>query len=436
MCRSEVHPLRLERKRRNFSQRMLADFTGLSHSTIVRAERGESIGADARQRLCDYLGKTSEELELVTTRIPSRSAEEPDTRPPGSGITVAGEMSRRQALKHFGIAGVGAVGAIGAVAGAHGLLADEPWERLVRILRSPVSVDEATLAHLRTITTSYWQLRASRTSRELLGGILGHLHTVTDLLDSVGSLGQRRQLIAIAGDAALVGGQIAFDLNEHAAARGYYRVALEAAAESQTPTLHAVALARMSFTYTERGDIDGTLTLVQRAQAVARHEVSPTVQGWLHAIEAEAYATLGDDRACLAALDHAEHALHDSSSDEDDRYWTGFNPSRLAGYRGLSLVRLGQPDLAITALERALSSMNGSTLRRRPRILVELAAARVQQGEIEEACRLAAEALTITEVTHNAMMLPRLERLQQSLAPWRGTTPVRDLHEQLLLCVP
>ncbi len=433
MSRSRIHPLRLERKRRNLSQRMLADFTGLSLSTIVRAERGESIGADARQRLCDYLGKTSLDLGLITTDIPVRSADdEPEALPPGHGISVAGDMSRRQAFKHFGIAGMGAVGVM---AGVHGLLADEPWERLVRILRSSSSVDDATLAHLRAITTSYWQLRANRTSRELLGGILGHLHTVTDLLDSVGSFTNRRQLISIAGDAALVGGQIAFDLNEHTAARGYYRVALEAAAESETPALQAVALARMSFTSTERGDAEGAVTLVQRAQAVAGHEVSPTVQGWLYAIEAEAHATLGDDRACLAALDQAEHALHGSLG-EEDRYWTGFDTSRLAGYRGLSLVRLGQPELAIAALEHALSSLNGSALRRRPRILVELAAARVQQGEIEEACRLAAEALTITEVTHNAMMLPRLERLQKSLAPWRSTAPVRELHEQLLLCLP
>jgi hypothetical protein len=44
--------------------------------------------------------------------------------------------------------------------------------------------------------------------------------------------------------------------------------------------------------------------------------------------------------------------------------------------------------------------------------------------------------LTIAEVTHNAMMLPRLERLQRSLMQWQAVAPVRELHEQLLLAVP
>jgi hypothetical protein len=345
MSRSEaLHPLRLERRRRNLSQRMLADFTGLSLATIVRAERGESIGADGRQRLCEYLGKTTEELGLIVP-IPSPSAtamagvpahdpmivpSPPASTGPGA---LSGTVSRRHALKQLGQMGMAGLGAAGAMTTVGGLLAGEPWERLARILRPSSSVDGATLAHLRAITTSYWHLRANRTSRELLAGILGHLHTVTDLLDSSGSPGNRRELIAIAGDAALVGGQIAFDVDEHAAARGYYRVALEAASEAQLPALHAVALARTSFTFTERGDPLGALTLVQRAQTIVaqRGEAPATVLGWLHAIAAEAYASLGDDRACLASLERAEHALQASDSEAGDRYWTGFDRSRLAG---------------------------------------------------------------------------------------------------------
>ncbi len=128
-------------------------------------------------------------------------------------------------------------------------------------------------------------------------------------------------------------------------------------------------------------------------------------------------------------------ALQDAPG-EQDPYWTSFDGPRLAGYRGLSLVRLGEPEQAVSVLEHSLASMSGPSMRRRRRILVETATARVQQGEMEEACRLAAEALAITQATDNAMMLPRLERLQRSLAPWRGTMPVRELHEQLLLFVP
>ncbi len=205
MSRRDEHPLRLERKRRNLSQRMLADFSGLGLSTIVRAERGEPIGADTRRRLCDYLGKSSEELGLF--RLEGAAGATLSGAPPrltGDGPDGS-DMSRRQVLKHLAVAGIGA--SIGSTAGVHGLLSGEPWERLSRILRSSFAVDEATLAHLRAITTSYWHLRATGTSRELLGGILGHLHTITDLLDASGSLASRRELIAIAGEAALAGGR-------------------------------------------------------------------------------------------------------------------------------------------------------------------------------------------------------------------------------------
>src|SRR5579864_2242298 len=57
--------LRTERLRRGWTQQQLADFAGLSLSTIERAEKGESIRVDCIQRLCECLSKTPEELGLL-----------------------------------------------------------------------------------------------------------------------------------------------------------------------------------------------------------------------------------------------------------------------------------------------------------------------------------------------------------------------------------
>jgi len=57
--------LRTERLRRGWTQQQLADFAGLSLSTVERAEKGESIRVDCIQRLCECLSKTSEELGLL-----------------------------------------------------------------------------------------------------------------------------------------------------------------------------------------------------------------------------------------------------------------------------------------------------------------------------------------------------------------------------------
>src|ERR1700730_10948135 len=58
------HLLRIERLRHGWTQQQLADFAGISLSTVERAEKGESIRVDCILRLCQCLSKTSEELGL------------------------------------------------------------------------------------------------------------------------------------------------------------------------------------------------------------------------------------------------------------------------------------------------------------------------------------------------------------------------------------
>jgi transcriptional regulator with XRE-family HTH domain len=71
--------LRTERLRKGWTQQQLADFAGISLSTVERAEKGESIRVDCIQRLCECLSKTSEELGLLKLDI--RSSEKVAVRP-------------------------------------------------------------------------------------------------------------------------------------------------------------------------------------------------------------------------------------------------------------------------------------------------------------------------------------------------------------------
>jgi transcriptional regulator with XRE-family HTH domain len=57
--------MRLLREHLNFSIQEVADATGLSFRTILRAEQGASLNPESRRRLCQFYGKTSEELGLV-----------------------------------------------------------------------------------------------------------------------------------------------------------------------------------------------------------------------------------------------------------------------------------------------------------------------------------------------------------------------------------
>jgi tetratricopeptide (TPR) repeat protein len=242
----------------------------------------------------------------------------------------------------------------------------------------------------------------------------------------------RDRLYSIAGEVALIAGQMAFDMGDYATARSYYKTAIETAAEAKDALLHAVALARSSFTYTESGQLDRALILVQRANDVAQHTDNSLSRAWMKAIEAEVHANLHDANWAETALGAAKE-VYSQQTASDDVYWTGFNASRLAGYKGICLVRLGKPDEALMSLEQSLNLMETGSLRRRPRILTDMAFAHVQRYEIEEACRLASEALATSRATGNTIVISRLEKLHHALGPWRTSAAVRDFDEQLLL---
>jgi transcriptional regulator with XRE-family HTH domain len=57
--------MRLLREHLNLSIQEVADATRLSFRTILRAEQGASLNPESRRRLCQFYGKTSEELGLV-----------------------------------------------------------------------------------------------------------------------------------------------------------------------------------------------------------------------------------------------------------------------------------------------------------------------------------------------------------------------------------
>ena len=57
--------LRTERLRHGWTQQQIADFAGISLSTIERAERGGSIRIDCIQRICACLSKTPQDLGLL-----------------------------------------------------------------------------------------------------------------------------------------------------------------------------------------------------------------------------------------------------------------------------------------------------------------------------------------------------------------------------------
>jgi len=169
------------------------------------------------------------------------------------------------------------------------------------------------------------------------------------------------------------------------------------------------------------------LPLLQEARQLAIQ--SARIRCWLAAVEAEVYAYLDDINACDGALKTAK-ALAESEPLGEDRYATGFNSSRLAGYEGACFVRLRRPERALPALQQALVLLDPQAIRRQSTLFTDMGIAYAQQGNVQEACKLACQALTITMHTKSRAVLERVRTLHRALEPWRETEEVKDLEKQ------
>jgi DNA-binding SARP family transcriptional activator len=283
------------------------------------------------------------------------------------------------------------------------------------------------LEELERITTSYWRLRAN-TSLDVLDNIVGHFRTVINLLQQSFPCSATQRLYSLLSETAQLLGQTLFDLHEHALAWSYYMFSLKAAQTASNHDLWAVGSGRMVLLliYWKMPKIAPSLLQEVRQLTIE----STRIACWLFAVEAEVCAHLDDADGCDSALEAAQKLLEGGPLDED-RYATGFNPSRLAGYEGACFVRLRQPERALPALKHALALLDPQAIRRQSTLFTDLGIAHAQQGNIKEACAFANQALALTTRTKSRAVLERVRTLCSELEPWKETETVKDLVKQL-----
>jgi len=291
---------------------------------------------------------------------------------------------------------------------------------------SPTLVN-MTIDDLQGITERYWRLCAN-TSLDLLGNVIEHFRTIIHLLHQRQARDAGQRLCSLAGESAQLLGKTLFDLQEYTSTWSYYTFSLKAAQAASNQELWAVGLGRMSLLLIYWHQPHEALPLLQEAQQLAVQ--SPRIVCWLAAVKAEVYAHLGDAEACDASL-HVARALALQASTAEDRYATGFNPSRLAGYEGACFVQLRQPERALPALQQALTLLDPQAIRRQSTLFTDMGIAYAQQGDMQRACQFATQALAITMQTKSLSVLERVRQVYTELEPWKDMEDVKDLERQL-----
>jgi transcriptional regulator with XRE-family HTH domain len=386
---------------------------GVTGTMVGKWERGERQPRGIyRELLCVLYDTTADELGLCAPSAPE---------------SILEAMQRRAFLQ-----GLGAV--TGHAAAAASLL--KPWDRLTAALHQPSRVDRQTVTELEHVTVSLEQLEAQVSPRALLGPVVGHLNTVASLLQGSTRPTLRQQLCSIAGETAGLAGWLTWDLEDRRAAGAYFRAGIQAAQEAGDKALGAylVGSSCVQPAYRER-PYARLRRLEGRTHGFMRGDANPTTRAWLVTLEAEAHALAGDERSTLRALDDADAAMSQADDEASSRRprVTFFNHTYLEGERGVALARLEQPEAAQGVLEEALSSLDPEAVKTRPRLLAALATAQVRQGNIDQACQLGRDALALAARQQVGPNLQDVRKLRFELEPWRDSSPVKELDEQLAL---
>ncbi|ACU76824.1 conserved hypothetical protein [Catenulispora acidiphila DSM 44928] len=293
--------------------------------------------------------------------------------------------------------------------------------------------------------------------------VVGQLHEVTELLRDNYAPALSERLFRTAAELALLAGWMAYDIGMQPSAQRYFVLALHAAREAGDTPLGALVLATMSRQMIHINRPQDALELVHLAQYGSHGTTTARVQSLLAAMEARAYANLGDSDNCRRAVaaaedlfpgdfpagqDRAERGSNGAGGDRTrggDPSWIAFfTEAELYGENGHSFRDLAYryPQLTEQAaknIDRAveLLSADDSYLRSRALNVVGMATVRLQQREPEAAVAYLHGGAELVQRLRSKRVEDRLRTTAGNLfARYPDVRSVREVHERTLAVLP
>ncbi|BCK53396.1 transcriptional regulator [Nocardia wallacei] len=287
------------------------------------------------------------------------------------------------------------------------------------------------------ITVSYRHLYWSVPVVRLHHAVAEHSALGLDLLQRVPSPAKTLLARAVSESSLLTGRIEFFDLQKPELAQRSLVSALQAAHEADDALLGSATLAHMAFAPAFSGDPSRAEEARDRLRAARtfarRGNASAEMVAWLDAVEAEIETRFGDTRRALKLLQHAEetYSEYDSETNPSPAWLDWFSPTRLAGFKGNTLIAAGRGREAREALERVLSDLPDDSIKQRSIYLADLAAASALEANPEQACTHLEEALDILGRNWYATAMERIKAVRQTLRQWDSLPAVRSLDNRL-----
>ncbi|WP_405552498.1 hypothetical protein [Streptomyces sp. NBC_01171] len=279
--------------------------------------------------------------------------------------------------------------------------------------------------------------------------VVGQLHEVTDLLQEPQPETTTRKLFKVAAELAELAGWMSYDVGLQPTAQKYFVLALHAAKEAGDKPLGSYVLSSMSRQMIHLGRPDDALELIHLAQYGSRDCASPRTQSMLYAMEARAYANMGQPGKCKRAVRMAEDTFADADDwDEPDPDWIRFfSEAELHGenshsFRDLAYVAGRSPTYASLAqplMERAvdLFAKDGEHQRSYALNLIGMATVHLLQRDPERGSDYASQAMETARKVRSERVNTRIRKtVGAAVRDFGDLSAVVDLTEQLAVDLP
>ncbi|OIJ65936.1 hypothetical protein [Streptomyces mangrovisoli] len=330
---------------------------------------------------------------------------------------------------------------------APGALREEPDQSAAARRGGRLSRPELDLLESTTRMFRQWDAQCGGGLRRK--AVVGQLHEVTDLLQEPQPEATARILFKVAAELAELAGWMSYDVGLQPTAQKYFVLALHAAKEAGDKPLGSYILSSMSRQMIHLARPDDALELIHLAQYGSRDCASPRTQAMLYAMEARAYANMGQPGKCKRAVRMAEDTFADAVDwDEPDPDWIRFfSEAELHGenshsFRDLAYVAGRSPayaSLAEPLMERAVELFAKDTEHQRSYALnlIGMATVHLLRREPEQSTVLAGRALRIAKKVRSERVNTRIRKtVDTAVRDFGDLAEVVDLSELLAVELP
>jgi hypothetical protein len=298
-------------------------------------------------------------------------------------------------------------------------------------------VGESDIDAIQQVVRSYRELDNRLGGGRLRGTVVHYLNSeVTPLLTN-GRFGAAigARLAAAGAELAQLAGWMAYDAGLHGHAERYLTLALSFARHAGDAGLGAEVLAAKAHQSVYLARPAEAVDLARAAQATARRAGLPTLLAECSVMEAHGHAANNDAWACARALSDAEVAFGRAVRANDPAWLRYFDEAYLAARMGHCFRALGEPAHAERYARRSLN-MDGRFVRGKAFNLSLLATVLAEQDDIEQACAVGLQALSVAMGLRSARSVRYLRDLQSALCRRGDAAAVRAFNVQVAERLP